>query len=179
MSHGLADYVLPSLRPSKKTGSQLEGFHNRFVCRILGVDKLAEEDLATFVRRRNSLVSSFKRENKIDIRARWALKLVTWVEHVFRHRERPAFSLLACQNDDWLRTQRALAGNMSGNRGLDAGATSTRSGRGAPIRWGSHWIEFIQQLHGWGNLSRDKQQSCLRASSLDAQFIRERFLFSL
>ena len=119
----MADYVLPGLRPTKEAGDSLEGYHNKFVCRILGVERESNENIDAFVIRRNAEVANFKRAGKVDIRFRWAMKLATWVEHIYRHPECLAFSILACQNDEWLRLQRALAGGFSRFRNVEAGAT--------------------------------------------------------
>ena len=87
---------------------------------ILGVERSSTEDVGSFVIRRNAEVASFKREGKINIRARWALKLASWVEHIYRHPEQPAFALLDCQNDLWLWTMRALGGNRCDSNDVDA-----------------------------------------------------------
>ena len=79
------------------------------------------------------------------IRSRWANRLVSWVEHLHRHKATWAYQLLVTQDDEWLRIMRLLAGSPS----YEAGVTGTRVGRGFPLRWGAGWLDAVS-LNGGG-----------------------------
>ena len=148
--------------------SSPESHFNKFVHRILRVRRLSHEEGAdAFVIRRNAATTHLKAELKIDVKFQHALKLVTWVEHVYRHKGSPAFSVLTSQDDAWLETCRYLVGNFSASRTAFAGATGTRIGAGFPRRWGAGWLAGVSvEFDGWENPRKDKAISKARASFL-------------
>ena len=116
--------------------------------RILGIERRPNEELASFVIRRNSSVARFKIEGKIEMRARWGLKLATWTEHVYRHRVNLSYLLLQCQNGDSLRNQRAIICKFGRSRSLNGEETDARAGLGVPNRWASRWLDLVEERLG-------------------------------
>ena len=160
------------LKPSPHAAENLETYLNRFCKYVVGLRPDGSEDREAFAKRRNSAVASLKRETKFDVRARWALKLATWVEHMYRHPQKPAYQFIHVQTDDWLREQRRSIGKFGKSRSEDAGETATRAGPGTPHRWGSKWVEFVAESeYGWQNPDKSKSDSRLRA-----ELIRHNFL---
>ena len=74
----------------------------------------------------------------------WLKKIVAWLEHLWRHKENPAYKVLVCQDDDWLRHARALSGRSRWHGTVEAGALCLRGGPGRPIRWGQGWMEHME-----------------------------------
>ena len=152
---------------------QHNAYSNRFIARMIKFRMQADESLGTYMGRRNAAVARFKCACDFEFRFRWAYKLTTWVEHLYRNQECLPFILVKCQDDMWLRTCRLLAGGLESSRSLDAGATNTRTAPGAPSRWAETWVDFMQNLDGgWENSQRSKACSKERASILAANFLR-------
>ena len=122
----------------------------------------------SYVVARNKIISDLKASCSFDISARWAFKVVTWTEHMYRRPLLPSFLLLACQDDQWLRTCRFLASSLTEGRSFEAGATGTRSSPGKPSRWSEKWLEFVGD---WENPNRSKALSKERASQIVANFM--------
>ena len=163
IAFGIGDYHFPGWRPAKAAASSVEAAHNKILSRILALRPSLDDSAATFSKRRNAAIARLKASHKLCVRSRWAFKLVTWMEHLHRHKDSVAFKLLGVQDDECLRTCRYLAGSQS----LDAGATGTRAGRGYPLRWGAVWIEAVGlKCGGWENARRDKKLTASRVASL-------------
>ena len=172
LCYSLADHRLPLISPAVKTAEAIEASCNKFAKFIAGVRRLETDDARSFVTRRNSVVASLKRDCSFDIRSRWAIRIVSWVEHMFRHQDRPSFHFLNSQTDPWLRARRREAGLSGLSRTLRGGATNTRCGPGAPLRWGNIWFEYILFTEtGWHNPTKDKSQTRLNADLLLENFL--------
>ena len=152
------------LRPSPYSAGLVDSYINKLCKYIVGLHPDGGETVEEFCIRRSSAVKQKRQDVHFDIRKRWALKLTTWMEHVYRHPDDPAYALIQCQNDEWLREERREATTLHSARDEDAGLTRTRAGPGAPIRWGHQWVEcvFISAM-GWNNESRSKAASRERA----------------
>ena len=130
------------------------------------------DSAAAFCARRNSEVSKRKQRAGLELRKRWALKLVTWVEHLHRHPSHPGMAMLNSQSDEWLRERRHEAGHFNSARTVHAGETRTRSGAGTPNRWCSRWLETIAfSEDGWPNPQKNKRFSEQKANFLFLHFI--------
>ena len=90
MSFGAVDHLWAGVRPQPSTFSKLEAYYNKFLHRIVHVQR-REETLDAFVIRHNHEVSSWRMKAKIDVRFRYALRLVGFVEHMHRHKSSPQF----------------------------------------------------------------------------------------
>ena len=167
--YGAVDHAFASLRPCKHTGAQLDKWNNKFVGRILKLHKRTDEAVNAFVIRKNAQIAREKLSAKLDVKSRWCLKCVTWVEHMKRHPTSISAQLLMCQDDTWLQQQRISAGSLS----IFAGITNTRSQPGFPKRWGEGWIAFVGEREGWENPAKDKQLSATRADLLNSYFVRQ------
>ena len=153
IAFGIGDYYFAGWRPALKAASEIESAHNNILRRIIFVQSRQDDTAASFVLRRNSLIAHIKSRNKLCIRSRWAFRLVSWEEHLYRHQDSFAFKLLVAQDDEWLRIQRLLSGSPS----VDAGTTGTRDGRGYPMRWGAGWLDAVgMACGGWENCDWDK-----------------------
>ena len=172
LCYSLADHRLPLLSPAVKTAESLEASCNKIIKFIAGVRRLDGDDAKSFVLRRNSVVSDLKHNCGFDIRSRWAIRIVSWVEHMFRHQDRPSFQFLNVQTDPWLRERRREAGLSGPSRTLRGGATNTRHGPGAPLRWGNTWFEHILFSEtGWHNPTKMRSQTKFNAEFLRANFL--------
>ena len=173
LAFSIAEHHWVAIRPSLTSDSELEAYFNKFLHRIVRLRRLSDEETAeAFAIRRNTATARLKEELKINVKFQHALKLVTWVEHLYRHKSSPSFSLLTSQDDAWLETCRCLVANFSSSRTAFAGATGTRSGAGFPRRWGGGWLASVSaELGGWENPRKDKAISKGRASFLVQHFM--------
>ena len=102
------------------------------------------------MKRRTSEIAQLEESCHFDVRSRWALRLVSWVEHMFRHKSSPSFQFLDVQTDAWLRQQMREAGMSSTSGTVHGGATNTKSGPGNPLRWCHRWVEHVAfSEEGW------------------------------
>ena len=108
--YGISDHRFVSIRPVKTNVAALETASNKLLRFIVGARPNAEDTRESFCIRRNHLISLSKRECKLDVRHRLCWKLVTWVEHVWRHKQSRAFILLQVHDDCFLQTIRAFVG---------------------------------------------------------------------
>ena len=160
ISLGIGDYHFAGWRLAIAAGADLEAAHNKILSRIVGL-KLEEDDTAaSYSIRRNSVISQVKTRHKMCIRSRWANRLVSWVEHLHRHKATWAYQLLVTQDDEWLRIMRLLAGSPS----YEAGVTGTRVGRGFPLRWGAGWLEAVSLNGGGGRILSGTNNELLQES---------------
>ena len=136
-----------------------------FIC---GSRPTAEESAEVFVRRRRREVKFHIVNGRAALSDHWALKLVTWLEHLQRHQGCPASLLLQEQTPAWLETCRILSGRALMYRSDHGGQTRTRSGRGQPIRYLGQWWEHIKL----DNPDKDKKISRLRAQELKTLVMR-------
>ena len=133
---------------------------------------LLHDTAASYKIRKNRLIAQLKASCSFDVRERWAVRLASWTEHVYRNKTCPSYLLLQCQDEAWLRTCRILIGSFGSHRTLDAGATGTRSSSGLPMRWGDKWLEFVGNQHdGWENPTRNKSLTKQRAATLRQIFL--------
>ena len=161
------------MRPSVSAASSLESFTSKLCRFIVKVPRDEGEAINSFAVRRNSEIARLKLETKLSVRSRWALKLVSWVEHLHRHADSPAASCLRCQDDAWLRERRREVGGFGVSRSLHAGETRTRSAGGYPFRWGFKWLEALDSIDdGWPNPSKCKQRTMRKADVLNSQFLK-------
>ena len=168
------DHMLPGLRPSAHAGEHMEAYSNKLVSRMAKIPTLADDTPASYKIRKNSYVARMKQTCAFDFRYRWAYKLTTWTEHLYRHKDAPSFLLVRSQDDEWLRTCRMLMGSFGAHRSLEGGSTGTRSSSGFPVRWGERWLEFIEKEGGgWENPNRSKSISKSRAYLLAANFLKK------
>ena len=135
------------------------------------LNRASTETVDGFVIRRNRAIAVARNEGGGSLRERWGLKLVSWVEHVYRHPESVACQLLQTQDDDWLRTMRILAGRTGVHHNMYAGETRTRTAGIAPQRWGENWVDFVRWEKGWDNPARSKALTKARARLLVDNFI--------
>ena len=167
LAFGVADHFWAGVRLGRKADQDLEAYFNKFDHRIVGLPKHVGEPVSSFVIRLNSVTSWFESDAKIDVRFRHALKLVTWVEHMYRHKEMPPFKLLCSQSDGWLETCRYLIGQFGASRTPEAGETGTRAEAEVPLRWAAGWVERMASREGgWENAVRAKGVSLERAQFL-------------
>ena len=105
----ISDHGFVGIWPAKSSLDVLESASNKLLRFILGARPLLEESQEAFCRRRNRLITSAKNACKFGIKSRFCWKVVTWVEHLWRHKSSPNYLLLSLQDDLWLRTMRALS----------------------------------------------------------------------
>ena len=75
--------------------------------------------------------------------------------------------MLDLHDDLWLRTMRVLVNPSRIPHSFESGATRTRAGPGAPLRWGAGWLESLTDCGGgWDNPTKCKRQSQAKASTL-------------
>ena len=129
---------------------------------VVGARPREGESKAGFCIRRNREVSNEIVRARASIAGHWAMKTVTWIEHLGRHPKSPAALLLKEQTPEWLETCRILAGT-SQHASSTAGRTMTRSGRGQPVRYLGQWWRHID----FRNPKKDKNLSHERAGWLD------------
>ena len=172
MVFAAADYYFAGLRPSVAVAEKFDAQINKLARYIVGAVPRSEETKDRFCIRRNSEVARVKNLAGFDFRGRWGLKLATWVEHIHRHPESPAFALLESQDDSWLRERRIDVGMFGSARSIHSGETRTRES-GSVLRWGSVWIEKVQFLSddGWNNPSSCKTLSRSRADLIVRLFL--------
>ena len=94
---------------------------NKLARFIVGVKPRFGETRASFAIRRNSEVARHKSVAGFDFRGRWGYKLATWVEHIHRHAESPAFVLSESQDDFCLRKRRIEVGMFGISRSVSQG----------------------------------------------------------
>ena len=107
--HAVSDHRFVGIRPAKSSLDVLERASNKLLKFVLGVRPLLEESQVAFCRRRNRLISAAKDACKFGILSRFCWKVVTWVEHLWRHKSSLNYVLLLLHDDMWLRTMRALS----------------------------------------------------------------------
>ena len=164
---GISDHRFVSVRPCKSSLLALETASNKLLRFIVGARPGANDTAESFSIQRNHVISAAKVECRFDVRNRLCWKLVTWIEHIWRHKDSRLFTLLQVHDELLLQTVRALAGNTSGNRSIRAGATRTRASAGMPLRWAAGWLEDVgRACGGWGNPNKDKRQSQQKAQFL-------------
>ena len=172
LTQSVSDYVWAGIRPSLRSIQGLEASFNRHVSRIVGARPEDGQSKDSCCRARNGLIQKAKSEARIDLRFRFAYRVVSWVEHLSRHSSRPAFLLLNSQDDAWLRIRRLCVGKFGTSRSISSGETATRSGPGFPIRWASQWLDEVGCAGGgWTNAERDSQVTKNRAHILRALFL--------
>ena len=88
-----------------------------------------------------------------------------------RHPATPASFLITVQDDLWIQTVRALNMRAMSFEGFLAGATSTRSGPGKPIRWADGWLSALEAEWGVDNLTRQKNLTKQRAEYVRKQVL--------
>ena len=166
------DHYLAGIKPTINAAERFDSHINKLARFIVKVQLQAGDDRETFCRRRNSQIARFRKLAEFDFRCRWGLKLATWVEHLHRHRESPAFALLTTQDDAWLRQRRMEVGMFGKSRGLYSGETRTKA-LGTVQRWGTSWLERVRDLHehGWDNPTRIKAHSQSRAHTIVSNFL--------
>lgn len=143
LSRGIVEYKA-CLWPVQRTAFQeLDAVQLKIVRRMAKVTREATDSDATFARKRNRFAARVVSHFGVVWSELWARKVILWVEHLWRHKEHPAFSLLCCQDDEWLRHVRALSGSVSSFGTVEAGSLGLRGGPGKPIRWGQGWLERI------------------------------------
>ena len=174
LAFSVSDHFLAGIRPSVSSDDGLSAYFNKFVHRILSLRRSEDETPASFVIRRNHQTARVKLSASVDIRFRHAYKLCTWVEHMFRHTDRPSFHLIQSQDDTWLETCRYLANRFSSTRTATAGETGTRSGPGHPLRWGGVWLASVSEhFGGWGNEAKDRAVTKAKASFVVQHFMHK------
>ena len=138
----------------------------------MALKKGPAETPEAFCIRRNRATANAKASAGIDIKFRFAYKLATWLEHVYRHKAFPSYRMLQCQDNNWLRQRRRSVGKFGSSRSLDHGETATRSGPGPPLRWAGVWVEEMSdRAGGWENAARSKEISKSRALHLKQHYL--------
>ena len=122
----VCDYYFAGLRPVVSVAEKFEAHINKLARFVVGVRPLLEDTKAQFSIRRNSEIARYKSLAGFDFRGRWGYKLATWVEHIHRHPESPAFALLESQDDSWLRQRRIDVGKFGGSRSIHSGDQDQR-----------------------------------------------------
>ena len=121
-----------------------------------------------FCKRRNAEAKLLTCGARARLSDHWALKVVTWLEHLARHPGCPASRLLQEQTPLWLETCRVLSGRSFYYPSDSGGQTMTRSGRGQPVRYLSEWWEQIK----FDNPNKDRGVSRRRAHQLKELVMR-------
>ena len=165
------DHLLPGLRPSRALGDSLEKGQNKILTRIIKLHRNQSDTVEAFVINRNRAVARARDEGGVSLRERWGVRLVSWVEHVFRHPESLAFQLLHVQDDEWLQTMRILVGRSGGGFNMFGGETQTRTAGIAPQRWGEGWVDLVRREKGWENPARSRALTKARARLVIDNFI--------
>ena len=174
LSFAIADHFWAGLKPSATTADHLEARFNKLCHLIVGLQPVSDDTAASFCTRRNRNLTYLKLEARVDVRFRFAYKVVTWLEHLTRHKDLPAYSFLISQTDEWLREKRYAAGSFGKSRNADAGATNTRTHPGFLVRWGSGWLEAMtSRAGGWENARKSKATSKERAQLLVDLLLRK------
>ena len=140
--YSVGDHLWLGLRPGVTKAQALDTHINKLCRRILRLPRLEGEEIDVFAIRRMSAISDLKAQVGIDIRGRWATKLVSYVEHCHRHKLLP-WCFMNSQTDRWLREQRAKIGKFGSSRKPEGGETGTRAGLGYPWRWAERWYEGV------------------------------------
>ena len=169
LSFGVSDFRFPGIRPCRKSGNELEAYFNKFVGWIVKIPPRDDDTAAAFCIRRNRVIGKLKRECNLDVRFRWCLRVVTWLEHLFRHTDDLPFLFLLFQDAEWLRSMRQQTGSFNASRSIDGGATGTRAGLGAPNRFCDGWYEPLAALGCFENPGRSKAKSKASANLLFSQ----------
>ena len=138
---------------------------------IIGAHPAAGESIEIFCTRRNrkiSLEASIAGATLSDL---WALKTVTWLEHLKRHPASPAAQLIEEQTPAWLETLRILSGRYLCYPAGAGGLTGTRSGAGQPVRYLGRWWECIT----FDNPEKRRSLSQRRAGELKLHMQQRQF----
>ena len=143
MCKGLADYKFGLWPFMPDIVKEVDACSFKLLSLIVGVLPALDETAADFCIRRNRLVSHEAAKSDLKLADQWALKTVTWIEHLMRHPRCPAARLLQQQTPQWLETMRILSGRSLYHTSDRAGNTMTRSGRGQPIRYLGEWWRTI------------------------------------
>ena len=151
LSFAVSDFRFPGLRPCRQHGDSLEAYFNKFVRWIVHLPPRHDENAHDFCVRRNRAICKLKKEARVDVRFRWCLRVVTWMEHLFRHPDSCGFLCLEVQDSAWLRSRREHMGGT--------GARGTRSGPGCPARFTDSWFEPLKRSGCFDNLTRSQKQS--------------------
>ena len=122
---------------------ELDANQMKVVRRMIKMARDPADSDSGFARKRNRAASQAVAKYGVIWSELWVKKTVSWVEHLWRHKESPAYALLQCQDDDWLRHARALSGRSLVHGTVDSGFLGLRGGPGKPIRWGQGWLERI------------------------------------
>ena len=142
----------------------IEACNRKLMSFILGLRPEVGESKESFCIRRSRAIKHNAGIANIDLAGQWALKTVTWLEHLQRHPICPAARLLADQTPEWLETCRILAGMSLFYPSDRAGVTMTRGGAGKPVRYLGQWWRSMT----FDNAARDKALSRARAEQLRA-----------
>lgn len=128
---------------------------------------MSDERAASFCFRRNRNLTSLKLETSIDVRFCFVYRVVTWREHLTRHKELPAYSFLISETDERLReqgTRLVVLESLGTPRREQQTLTLTQD---FLCVGGLGWLEAMtSRAGGWENARRSKATSKERAQLL-------------
>ena len=155
LSKGIGDSRYASWPVQSSAMQEVDAVMNKFIALIVGMRPREDETAKQFAVRRNKSLARTTSDGDLRCSRHWAYKVTTWLEHCQRHQNQPSGRLLRCQDPEWLRHQRALAGGVHLFGTADAGVTRTRAGPGKPVRYLGLWYDLLN----FDNPCQDRGQS--------------------
>ena len=168
ISKGIGDYRFALWPFQSAAAKSVDAAGGKVAQLILGARPRPTETKESFCKRRNAEAKLLTCGARARLSDHWALKVVTWLEHLARHPGCPASRLLQEQTPLWLETCRVLSGRSFYYPSDSGGQTMTRSGRGQPVRYLSQWWEQIK----FDNPNKDRGVSRRRAHQLKELVMR-------
>ena len=165
---GLGDYRFGLWPLQSSDVRDIDACNRKLLFLIVGLRPEPGEAKQTFCIRRSRAVKRKAARANVDVAKQWALKTVTWLEHLHRHPDSPAARLVVEQTPQWLETCRILAGRALFFASDAAGITATRSGAGRPVRYLGEWW----RITSFENAAKDKALSLQRADLIRSVVMR-------
>ena len=164
ISRGIGKYRYGLWPFLKTSAARIDAANCKLIGFICGSRPATGESIEEFCRRKRREAKSATINARAMLSDLWALKTMTWLEHLQRHPSCPASMLIQEQTPDWLETCRILSGRSLVYQSDFGGQTMTRSGRGQPIRYLGKWWQQIKV----DNPDKDVRVSRRRAQELKA-----------
>jgi len=168
ISKGIGDYRFALWPFQADAAKSVDAAGGKIAQFIVSARPRPTETKESFCKRRNAEAKLLTCEARARLSDHWALKVVTWLEHLARHPGCPASRLLREQTPLWLETCRILSGRSIYYPSDSGGQTMTRNGRGQPVRYLGKWWERMK----FDNPDKKRGVSRLRAQQLKELVMR-------